>query len=209
MFGKTVRSPATPTGTPHASRFAPSWPFQHTTVGAELVTCSPSTMIRLPTTTQIHPTADVSMRFSLTSGKKCSITPSRKVSPNTTRTLPTAIPIGGPPLFSTAADTPILRETLERVQRSSGRLSTSGGGWTYGRWQSKRGMWSHMRSLLSRFSDWVVVHPVLWGVGSGVVLVLLGFALNLAPIVVLAAGAAIGVLNVLHARRRGYCPLPA
>ncbi len=50
-----------------------------------------------------------------------------------------------------------------------------------------------MRSLLSRFSDWVVLHPVLWGVGSGVVLVLLGFALNLAPIVVIAAGAAIGV----------------
>ena len=66
-----------------------------------------------------------------------------------------------------------------------------------------------MRSLLSRFSEWVVVHPVMWGVGSGVVLVLLGFALNLAPIVVIAAGAAIGVLNILHAKRRGYCPLPA
>ena len=66
-----------------------------------------------------------------------------------------------------------------------------------------------MRSLLSRFSDWVVGHPVLWGVGVAVVLVLLGFALSLAPIVVLAAGAAIGVLNILHARRRGYCPLPA
>ena len=66
-----------------------------------------------------------------------------------------------------------------------------------------------MRSLLSRFSDWVVVHPVLWGVGSGAVLVLLGIVLNLAPIVVLAAGAAIGVLNILHAKRRGYCPLPA
>ena len=66
-----------------------------------------------------------------------------------------------------------------------------------------------MRSLPSRFSDWVLVHPVLWGVGLGVVLVLLGFALNLAPIVVIAAGAAIGVLNILHAKRRGYCPLPA
>ena len=66
-----------------------------------------------------------------------------------------------------------------------------------------------MRSLLSRFSDWVLIHPVLWGVGSGVALVLLGFALNLAPIVVLASGAAIGVVNVLHAKRRGYCPLPA
>ena len=66
-----------------------------------------------------------------------------------------------------------------------------------------------MRSLPSRFSDWVVVHPVLWAVGLGVAFVLLGVALNLAPIVVIAAGAAIGVLNILHAKRRGYCPLPA
>ena len=66
-----------------------------------------------------------------------------------------------------------------------------------------------MRSLPSRFSDWVVVHPVRWGVASGAVLVLLGVALDLAPIVVIAAGAAIGVLNILHAKRRGYCPLPA
>ena len=70
-------------------------------------------------------------------------------------------------------------------------------------------MWWQMRSLLSRSSDWVLVHPVLWGVGSGVALVLLGFALHLAPIVVLASGAAIGLVNVLHAKRRGYCPLPA
>lgn len=66
-----------------------------------------------------------------------------------------------------------------------------------------------MRSLLRRFSDWVAAHPVLWGVGAGVVLVLLGFALSLAPIVVIAAGTAIGVLNILHAKRRGYCPRPA
>jgi hypothetical protein len=66
-----------------------------------------------------------------------------------------------------------------------------------------------MRSLPSRFSDWVVVHPVRWGVASGVVLVLLGVALDLTPIVVVAAGAAIGVLNIVHARRRGYCPRPA
>ncbi len=66
-----------------------------------------------------------------------------------------------------------------------------------------------MRSLLSRFSDWVVVHPVLWGVGMAVVLVLLGLALNLPPIVVIAAGGFVGVLNIVHARRRGYCPLPA
>ena len=66
-----------------------------------------------------------------------------------------------------------------------------------------------MRSLSRRFSDWVVDHPVLWAVGLGVVLVLLGLLLDLAPIVVIAAGAAIGVLNILHARRRGYCPLPA
>ena len=66
-----------------------------------------------------------------------------------------------------------------------------------------------MRSLPSRFSDWVVVHPVWWGVASGGVLVLLGVALDLTPIVVIAAGAAIGVLNIVHAKRRGYCPLPA
>jgi hypothetical protein len=66
-----------------------------------------------------------------------------------------------------------------------------------------------MRSLLSLLSDWVVSHPVLWGAGTGVALVLLGFALNLAAMVVIAAGAAIGVLNILHAKRRGYCPLPA
>jgi hypothetical protein len=66
-----------------------------------------------------------------------------------------------------------------------------------------------MRSLASRFSDWVVVHPVLWGVASGIVLVLLGLALNLPPLVVIAAGATIAVLNIVHAKRRGYCPLPA
>jgi hypothetical protein len=66
-----------------------------------------------------------------------------------------------------------------------------------------------VRGLVDRFSGWVVAHPVLWGVGSGVVLVLLGFALDLAPIVVVAVGAAIGLLNILHARRRGYCPRPS
>jgi hypothetical protein len=65
-----------------------------------------------------------------------------------------------------------------------------------------------MRGLLSRFSDWVVAHPVLWAVGAGIVLVAVGVALGLPPILVIAAGAVIGVLNVLHARRRGYCPLP-
>jgi hypothetical protein len=66
-----------------------------------------------------------------------------------------------------------------------------------------------MRGLPSRFGDWVVAHPVLWGVGLAVVLVLLGVALELPPIAVVAAGAVIGTLNILHARRRGYCPLPA
>ena len=66
-----------------------------------------------------------------------------------------------------------------------------------------------MRSLTNRFSDWVVAHPVWWGVGLGVVLVVLGVALDLPPILVIATGAAIGGLNILHARRRGYCPLPA
>jgi hypothetical protein len=66
-----------------------------------------------------------------------------------------------------------------------------------------------MRTLLSRFGDWVVSHPVLWGVGSGCALVLLGFSFDLAPSVVVAAGTAIGVLNVVHAKRRGYCPRQA
>ena len=66
-----------------------------------------------------------------------------------------------------------------------------------------------MRGVAGRFSDWVVRHPVWWGVGSGVALVLLGVTLDLAPNVVIAAGAALGVLNILHARRRGYCPYPA
>ena len=65
-----------------------------------------------------------------------------------------------------------------------------------------------VRGLRSRLSDWVVAHPVLWGVGLGVVLVLLGVALDLPPIVVIATGAVIGGLNIVHARRRGYCPLP-
>jgi hypothetical protein len=65
-----------------------------------------------------------------------------------------------------------------------------------------------MRLLLSRWSDWVVAHPVLWAVGVGVVLVVVGVALGVPPVLVIAAGAVIGVLNVLHARRRGYCPLP-
>ncbi len=67
---------------------------------------------------------------------------------------------------------------------------------------------THGRSLLRRFSDWVVSHPIRWGAGSGVGLVLLGLALDLQPIVVVAAGAVIGALNVVHARRRGYCPRP-
>jgi hypothetical protein len=65
-----------------------------------------------------------------------------------------------------------------------------------------------MRSVVSRFSDWVVAHPFVWGVCSAGALVLLGFALDLPPIAVIAAGAAIGALNILHARKRGYCPLP-
>jgi hypothetical protein len=73
---------------------------------------------------------------------------------------------------------------------------------------SERGMWWRMRSVPSRFSDWVVAHPVVWAVGVAVVLVLLGVAFDLEPIVIVAAGGAIGALNILHARRRGYCPLP-
>ncbi len=65
-----------------------------------------------------------------------------------------------------------------------------------------------MRTLLSGFSEWVLAHPVVWAVGSGGALVVLGMALHLPPVVVVAAGAAIAGLNILHARRRGYCPLP-
>jgi hypothetical protein len=65
-----------------------------------------------------------------------------------------------------------------------------------------------MRSLSSRFSDWVVAHPVWWAAGAGLALVLLGFALGLPPIAVVAAGTVAGGLNVWHARRRGYCPVP-
>jgi len=72
----------------------------------------------------------------------------------------------------------------------------------------QRGDGLQMRSLPSRFSAWVVVHPVWWGVASAAVLVLLGLALDLGPIVVMAAGAAVGGLSILHARRRGYCPIP-
>lgn len=64
-------------------------------------------------------------------------------------------------------------------------------------------------SLASRFSDWVLAHPVLWAMGSGVVLVALGVAVDLAPVVVVAGGATVTVGNVLHAKKRGYCPLPA
>lgn len=45
--------------------------------------------------------------------------------------------------------------------------------------------------------------------GSGVVLVVLGIAVDLAPVVILVAGATIAVINVLHAKKRGYCPRPA
>jgi hypothetical protein len=65
-----------------------------------------------------------------------------------------------------------------------------------------------VRRLLIRFSDWVLGHPLWWAFGSGVVLVVVGLAVDVAPVVVVAVGAAIGVLNVVHARRRGYCPLP-
>ncbi len=65
-----------------------------------------------------------------------------------------------------------------------------------------------MRRVQSRFSDWVVAHPVRWVVASGAILVLAGLALELPPIVVVAAAAAVAGLNILHARRRGYCPVP-
>lgn len=65
-----------------------------------------------------------------------------------------------------------------------------------------------MRRLASRFSDWVIRHPVMWVVCSAVVVVLIGVALELPPVLIIAVGAAVGAINILHARRRGYCPLP-
>ncbi len=65
-----------------------------------------------------------------------------------------------------------------------------------------------MNSPLRRLSNWAVNHPVWWALGLGLMLVLLGFAFKLAPIVIVAGGAVVGVLNIVHARRRGYCPLP-
>jgi hypothetical protein len=63
--------------------------------------------------------------------------------------------------------------------------------------------------LLGRLSDLIVAHPIRWALGAGVTLVLLGAAFNIAPVVVVAGGVLLGVLNVVHAGKRGYCPLPA
>jgi len=68
------------------------------------------------------------------------------------------------------------------------------------------GLASRMCTVPSRLSGWILVHPILWAMGSGVLLVLFGFALNLEPVVVIAAGTAMGLFNILHARKRGYCP---
>jgi hypothetical protein len=65
-----------------------------------------------------------------------------------------------------------------------------------------------MRRWLSRSSDWVVSHPVLWSVGLGLVLVTVGVSLDLSPVLIVAAGTVLGLLNLVHARRRGYCPVP-
>lgn len=71
------------------------------------------------------------------------------------------------------------------------------------------GVWRRkMRSPRSRLSRWVLFHPAQWAVGGCVLLALLGFVLDLGPILVVAVGAALGALNILHARKRGYCPRP-
>ena len=53
-----------------------------------------------------------------------------------------------------------------------------------------------------------MVHPVWWAVGSGAVLVVSGIAIDLVPVVIALAGAAIALLNILHAKKLGYCPRP-
>lgn len=65
-----------------------------------------------------------------------------------------------------------------------------------------------MRHFLRGSSNWIVAHPVWWAVASGAAVVLVGWATGLAPAVIAAIAAVIAVLNVLHARRRGYCPIP-
>lgn len=65
-----------------------------------------------------------------------------------------------------------------------------------------------MRQHLSRLSDWVVVRPVVWAVGSGATLAVAGAAFNVAPPVLVAIGAATAAANIVHAKRRGYCPMP-
>ena len=66
-----------------------------------------------------------------------------------------------------------------------------------------------MRTVIERLSRWMLRHPVAWSVGVAALLVVLGVAVDLPPIVIIAAGAAIAVLNIVHARSRGYCPLPS
>jgi uncharacterized protein (TIGR00369 family) len=57
-------------------------------------------------------------------------------------------------------------------------------------------------------SGWILLHPVRWVMGSAAALILLGFSFALNPVIVTAAGGAIAMLNILHARKRGYCPTP-
>jgi hypothetical protein len=68
------------------------------------------------------------------------------------------------------------------------------------------GLASRRCTVPDRLSGWILAHPIRWALGSGVLLVLLGFALDLEPVVIIAAGTAIGLFNILHARKRGYCP---
>jgi hypothetical protein len=63
-----------------------------------------------------------------------------------------------------------------------------------------------IRTVPNRLSGWILAHSILWAIALGVLLVLLGFALNLEPIVVIAAGTAMGVINIVHATKRGHCP---
>lgn len=65
-----------------------------------------------------------------------------------------------------------------------------------------------MRRLLGRLRRRAVAHPIARSAVCGVLLLVIGVATGLPPVVVALAGTAVGLLNVVHARRSGYCPIP-
>jgi hypothetical protein len=48
----------------------------------------------------------------------------------------------------------------------------------------------------------------MWALGLGATLAVAGVAFDVAPAIIVAIGAATAVANMVHAKRRGYCPIP-